>query len=126
MTTHELDLALQTADKIWLVTADKKIKIGIPEDLILDGSFDDVFQFKGFDLKTGKVEHEAYRKKSIQLIGEGYPFLWTKNALERSGYAIDDKGKMVISINAENKTRWKFNNDQFESLADLLSALSLK
>ena len=126
VTTHELDLALQTADKIWLVTADKKIKIGIPEDLILDGSFDDVFQFKGFDLKTGKVEHEAYRKKSIQLIGEGYPFLWTKNALERSGYAIDDKGKMVISINAENKTRWKFNNDQFESLADLLSALSLK
>ncbi len=127
VTTHELDLALQTSDQIWLITADKKIKKGIPEDLVLDGSFDEVFQFKGFDLKTGKVEHESHRNKSIQLIGEGYPFLWTKNALERSGYAVEeDKGKMVISIHVKNKISWKFNDDQFESLADLLTALSLK
>ncbi len=28
--THELDLALQTADEIWLATTNKKIKTGIP------------------------------------------------------------------------------------------------
>jgi iron complex transport system ATP-binding protein len=77
VTTHELDLALQTADLIWLATGDKKIKTGIPEDLVLEGAFDEVFQFKGFDLKTGKIEHEAHRKKEIQLLGTGYSFLWT-------------------------------------------------
>lgn len=47
VSTHELDLALQAADLIWLGTFDKTIISGIPEDLVLNGSFDQVFQFKG-------------------------------------------------------------------------------
>jgi iron complex transport system ATP-binding protein len=124
VTTHELDLALQTADLIWLATGSKQIKTGIPEDLVLDGSFDEVFQFKGFDLKTGKVEHEAHRKKTVQLVGEGYPLLWTKNALERSGYAVEEIAERQITISQEKKLKWKFDHVDFESLANLLSALS--
>jgi iron complex transport system ATP-binding protein len=124
VTTHELDLALQTADLIWLATANKKIKTGIPEDLVLDGAFDEVFQFKGFDLKTGKIEHEAHRKKEVQLLGTGYSFLWTKNALERSGYGVVEKAKIQITVFGESKTLWKLNGSQFESLATLLAAIS--
>lgn len=124
VTTHELDLALQTADLIWLATGDKKIKTGIPEDLVLEGAFDEVFQFKGFDLKTGKVEHEAHRKKEVQLLGTGYSFLWTKNALERSGYRVVEKAEIQITVFGESKTLWKLNGSQFETLATLLTALS--
>jgi iron complex transport system ATP-binding protein len=124
VTTHELDLALQTADLIWLATANKKIKTGIPEDLVLDGAFDEVFQFKGFDLKTGKIEHEAHRKKEVQLLGTGYSFLWTKNALERSGYRVVEKAEIQITVFGESKTLWKLNGSQFESLATLLAAIS--
>jgi iron complex transport system ATP-binding protein len=126
VTTHELDLALQTADLIWLATGDKKIKTGIPEDLVLEGAFDEVFQFKGFDLKTGKVEHEAHRKKEIQLLGTGYSFLWTKNALERSGYRVVEKAEIQITVFGESKTLWKLNGSQFESLATLLAAISIE
>jgi len=124
VTTHELDLALQTADLIWLATANKKIKTGIPEDLVLDGAFDEVFQFKGFDLKTGKIEHEAHRKKEVQLLGTGYSFLWTKNALERSGYRVVEKAETQITVFGESKTLWELNGSQFESLATLLAAIS--
>jgi iron complex transport system ATP-binding protein len=124
--THELDLALQTADLIWLAAGDKKIKTGIPEDLVLDGAFDDVFRFKGFDLKTGKVEHEAHRKKEVQLLGTGYSFLWTKNALERSGYRVVEKAEIQITVFGESKTLWKLNGSQFESLATLLAAISIE
>lgn len=124
VTTHELDLALQTADLIWLATANKKIKKGIPEDLVLDGAFDEVFQFKGFDLKTGKIEHEAHRKKEVQLLGTGYSFLWTKNALERSGYGVVEKAEIQIAVFGESKTLWELNGSQFESLATLLAAIS--
>ena len=34
VSTHELDLAIQTADMIWLAGPDKNITTGIPEDLI--------------------------------------------------------------------------------------------
>ncbi len=122
--THELDLALQTADLIWLATGDKKIKTGIPEDLVLEGAFDEVFQFKGFDLKTGKVDHEAHRKKEVQLLGTNYSFLWTKNALERSGYDVVEEAEIQIKVFGGSKIVWKVNESQFESLATLLAALS--
>ena len=122
--THELDLALQTADLIWLATGDNKIKTGIPEDLVLEGSFDEVFQFKGFDLKTGKVDHEAHRKKEVQLLGTNYSFLWTKNALERSGYDVVEEAEIQIKVFGGSKIVWKVNESQFESLATLLAALS--
>ncbi len=124
--THELDLALQTADLIWLATNDKKIKIGMPEDLVLDGSFDEVFQFKGFDLKTGKVQHEAHRGVTVQLMGEGHELLWTKNAFERCGYDVIEKSDRVIYIHRGEKTTWQLGGNSFESLSMLLSFLALR
>jgi iron complex transport system ATP-binding protein len=121
--THELDLALQMADEIWLAMPDKKIKSGIPEDLVLDGSFDEVFQFKGFDLKTGKVKHTPYRERKINLIGEGPEFLWTKNALEREGFLITANGVDVVLLNEGNSLRWKTMGQSYSTLNDLLDVL---
>lgn len=106
--THELDLALQTADLIWLTGKNRNILTGLPEDMVLNGSFDEIFQFKGFDLKTGKVTHHAYRGITVQLLGEGPAYLWTKNALERNGFSIShDKQQIQISVKQDRqKIRW--------------------
>jgi iron complex transport system ATP-binding protein len=126
VSTHELDLALQIADHVWLATRDKSILRGAPEDLVLDGSFDEIFQFKGFDLRTGKVVHEVSEPMSIDLTGEGHGLLWTKNALERSGFqvkVVDRNSKPesafhVVIEAEETKPRWilKTINQQFVSL----------
>ncbi len=127
VSTHELDLALQTADLIWLATAQRSIRMGIPEDLVLDGTFDEVFQFKGFDLKTGKVKHEPYRKVGVQLKGEGHPYLWTKNALERNGYEINTYAEKIIEINDAPKFCWSLmvghSNVKLHSISELLKNL---
>jgi len=39
LSTHELDLALQTADRLALLTAAGALHLGTPEDLVLDGTF---------------------------------------------------------------------------------------
>jgi len=122
--THELDLALQTADSIWLATPDQKIIEGLPEDLVLDGTFDQIFRFKGFDLKTGKMVHEAYRTTSIHLTGKGYNYLWTKNALERSGYTIAETAQRTITVTEENgKPVWMLENVNFKTIKELLKGL---
>lgn len=123
--THELDLALQTADLIWLAGKDKKLIMGIPEDLVLNGSFDEIFQFKGFDLKTGKVAHEAWRNKSVKLVGEGYEYLWTKNALERNGYTTES-GDLLIKVTNENGMNWRIENSNFNSLKNVLLFLEIR
>lgn len=108
--THDLDLALQTADQIWLTGKNKNIITGIPEDLVLSGVFDDIFEFKGFDLKTGKVIHTPHQPFSIKLSGLGHSFLWTKNALERNGYKIEQDGVIEISIIDAGKLQWTISH----------------
>ncbi|MEX1240787.1 MAG: ABC transporter ATP-binding protein [Cyclobacteriaceae bacterium] len=119
LATHELDLALQTADVIWLTGKNQNILAGLPEDLVLNGSFDDIFQFKGFDLKTGKVLHTPFRETMIKLTGAGAPYLWTKNALERNGFGVTSEEQSISITLAENsgELAWvvKKNNDITEA-----------
>lgn len=131
ISTHELDLALQTADRIWLASKDKTIRTGIPEDLVLDGSLDEVFQFKGFDLKTGKVKQVVYRKLKVNLTGQGPEYLWTRNALERNGYELCSSNyqcdiKILIS---NNKVVWELCHSKtpkpVNSINELLQLLRL-
>lgn len=122
--THELDLALQTADLIWLAGKNKKLITGIPEDLVLNGSFDEIFQFKGFDLKTGKVSHEAWRNKSVNLVGNGYEYLWTKNALERNGFALSDTNEVIVEAALQqSKFSWKVNEQHCGSIHEVIQKI---
>jgi iron complex transport system ATP-binding protein len=129
VSTHELDLALQMADWIWLSGRHQNILTGIPEDLVLEGAFDSIFQFKGFDLKTGKVQHEPFQGKSICLKGNGPEYLWTKNALERNGFDVSDDVKEIVIIleKTPGGLQWTLrklkHSAAFRSIAELLKHL---
>lgn len=114
VSTHELDLALQLADVLWLVQ-DKKIVSGIPEQLVLNGILDNAFPSKGFNLKTGEMKYDHTQNISINLTGEGYRYLWTKNMLERLGYKISN-GTGHLNIVVTNE-KWLVNEMVFSSLA---------
>ncbi|MGK7392102.1 MAG: ABC transporter ATP-binding protein [Candidatus Cyclobacteriaceae bacterium M2_1C_046] len=122
MATHELDLALQMADKLLLLNREGNLSEGIPEDLVLNGQLDDVFAFKGYDLKTGKVEHPTSGKK-IGLKGDGYIYLWTRNALEREGFIVDNSSESFITISNDGKIVWHYEGNSFFSLEGLLKEL---
>jgi iron complex transport system ATP-binding protein len=123
--THELDLALQTADEIWLAGHQQNILTGIPEDLVLSEAFDDIFKFKGFDLKTGKVKHTPWRNVGVQLTGGGPEYLWTKNALERNGYYLQADAALRVEIKTSPQTAWLVNGQPCYSVQELLHRLSL-
>jgi iron complex transport system ATP-binding protein len=128
--THELDLALQMADILWLATPDKQIEVGTPEDLVLNETLDKIFRLKGFDLKTGKVNHAPFRKREINLIGTGYEFLWTKNALDREGYSIEKNANIDVEIiHGREKLRWLVTAPTYTksvfSIKDLLAQLTI-
>lgn len=93
LSTHDLELALQIADKLWLMDKQKGVKIGAPEDLSLDGSLANFFARKGivFDQETGlfRVENETTRKIGLQ--GEGIRYTMVYKALKRIGIQADAK-----------------------------------
>jgi iron complex transport system ATP-binding protein len=128
--THELDLALQMADVLWLATPKKQIEVGTPEDLVLTGILDEIFRLKGFDLKTGKVSHEPYRNTEINLRGKDYEFLWTKNALDREGYSIEKNASIGVEIIHDGeKLGWLITTRTYSksvfSIKELLAHLTI-
>ncbi|PKQ61811.1 hypothetical protein BZG02_14385 [Labilibaculum filiforme] len=90
LSTHELDLALQAADIIWLMARSEPIKIGAPEDLVLNGSIEETFRNKSFnfDRKTGNFIMNYQKKQSIQVLGNDVMGFWTQRALSREGYQV--------------------------------------
>ncbi len=117
LSTHELDLAMQTADRIWLVDQSKesdnkksgnKIICAAPEDLVLNGSFERVFEGKGisFDKNTGRFILNNEYRETVNLTGEGLYFYWTLRALERAGFRVDNFIPAEIKIKVE-KQNWK-------------------
>ncbi|MDR0368454.1 MAG: ABC transporter ATP-binding protein [Bacteroidales bacterium] len=90
LSTHELDLAIQMADNIWLMHPNG-IEIGIPEDLMLSGKFQTIFGNDSFyfDQKDGHFSIKPLMGNlQIQLSGEEIPLLWTKHALNRFGIEV--------------------------------------
>ncbi len=111
LSTHELDLALQAADVIWLMMPDQSLVTGVPEDLVINGTFATAFQKEGlkFDGQSGTFKfHEWDGKKTVTLEGGQTTRTWTARALEREGYAVAPGGDLHIMIH-ENKThtRWQ-------------------
>ena len=88
LSTHELDLALQAADRIWLLPAEGALRTGTPEDLVLSGSFAAAFAREGlaFDAATGTFALHAPTGPAVQLVGDGAAAFWTRRALEREGF----------------------------------------
>jgi len=55
LSTHDLELALQVADKLWLMDKNEGIIVGTPEELRLNGVIENFFSCEGveFDRETG-------------------------------------------------------------------------
>lgn len=87
MSTHDLELALQIADKIWLMDKHKGIAIGTPEDLALEGHLSSFFAREGiaFDEDSGLFRIENHYANSIRLVGHGQKYAMVRKALQRNG-----------------------------------------
>jgi len=102
LSTHDLELALQIADKIWLMERTKRLVSGTPEDLSLNGNLSHFFQRKGisFDEKTGLFGVNNTIVGNIRLIGEGERLNMVRKALLRNGISTEETGdsKCVINV----------------------------
>lgn len=87
LSTHDLELALQIADKIWLMDKASGVTVGTPEDLSVNGSLSNFFSRKGivFDMETGLFRIDNEFSREIRLTGHGNKYAMVRKALQRNG-----------------------------------------
>jgi iron complex transport system ATP-binding protein len=132
LSTHDLDLALRTADSLWLLASGGEFSAGTPETLVLNGAFDHVFHSDGldFDQRTGQFRLHRPHAGRIGLRADGMEGVWTHRALERMGFDVvgadpPDTPSLHVAVDGG---LWRLTRlrsvDTYPSLDALLAELS--
>lgn len=137
LSTHDLDLALRTADTLWLLAAGR-VHVGAPEDLVLEGAFEAAFHEEGvlFDRASGAFSLQQGEGSAVIVRGHGVPYLWTQRALKRAGFRLMTTERanghayalpqVSVSGEADNPVWhlcWNGRETTHHTIRDLLAAL---
>lgn len=132
LSTHDLDLALRCADRLWLLSPKGFLVEGIPEDLVLSDAFAKTFADAGvhFDKGSGAFLLSESDRGVLALSGNGVLGMWTYRALERSGYRVVGEGdaeRCVESFDRDGRPCWRIRGKDVlhHSLESLLEDLAL-
>ncbi|TRX70310.1 ABC transporter ATP-binding protein [Carboxylicivirga sp. M1479] len=134
LSTHDLELALQLADKIWLLAQGRQLECGIPEDLVLSNSFKSFFEKEGvlFDNESGSFRVQKDQLKTIQVIGEGVEYQWLCHALNRIGFQTTLVEGDYPSIKTVENANEAFvlngvdgHDKQFKTIEELLCEINI-
>ncbi|MFN3997937.1 ABC transporter ATP-binding protein [Algoriphagus sp.] len=118
--THDLDIAIETADRFWLLNCGTPLISGKPEDLIISGKINQLLHGEKyrFSLERGKLEFEI-RDSKFDISGPKELVFWVRKALVKAGIAekndpiFIEKDPFLLSIG-----EMKF--DSIDKLTDFL------
>jgi iron complex transport system ATP-binding protein len=124
LSTHDLELAVRSADLVWLVEH-SRIRVGAPEDLVLDGSLGAAFRGDGvvFDPLRGPFTPAQLATGTVAVRGDtGAATHWTRRALEREGLALTD-GLADLVVHVEPGPMWRVSDSHRERVHASIASL---
>lgn len=125
LSTHDLELALQIADKLWLMSPTEGFRIGIPEDLALDGTLERFFHCKGiaFDRDSGLFRLKFALHDRVRLIGEGERYALMRKALQRCGVEAHRDVESPLCIEAAPESFRLYRRGALQASSDTIEPL---
>jgi iron complex transport system ATP-binding protein len=122
--THDLEVALETADKLWLMDTAQPLLTGSPEDLMISGGIQRLLPGEKWrvDATSGKIiRHTA--PIPCQIEGPESLVSWVKNALRKNpGLPLPDT---ICLFEAPFTIKITFlqNDYQFSSISEMIGFL---
>jgi iron complex transport system ATP-binding protein len=127
--THDINIALKFSDKLWIIY-EKNIIENSPEDIILSGLLNNIFENKNiiFDTKSldYKIEQTLNKPINVKFNTDNSDIkILIENALKRNGFYIDLKNeKTFLEVQYQNKKlEFQFNRNKYFNFYELISAL---
>ena len=127
LSTHDLDLALRFADRLWLMTPTGQLIQGAPEALALNGQFAEVFANDklDWDAAAGSFRTHPVACLKVKLTGEDLERIWTQRALQRLGFGIaseHDSASFAITVRSGHwSVEHAAKREAFDDIEDLIT-----
>jgi iron complex transport system ATP-binding protein len=112
--THDLHMAISQSDKIWLIL-DNKLLEAAPEDLMIDGAFDHLFDSSPvhFNSEDGTFSFIGETRGRIYVEGKGIKKHWTEKAINRAGFSVSDvKTSPYIKVPGNENGKWILSSNK--------------
>lgn len=128
VSTHEVELALQVADRIWLLDRGGVLHSGTPEEVVASGLLGRVFDSDDlvFDPVAGLFTLVGEDTGTARVAQESAPEL--DRLLKRLGWRRDDEGPAAIEVSSSGSASWQVRragaSQPIDGLASLAAALS--
>jgi len=131
---HDLNLALQVADKLWLFS-NNEILEGAPEDLCINNAVGEIFNNAKleFDKINGEFIMRKNYCKNVSVSGKGNVSDWTKKALNRLGFSTFETlySDFLVEVTEKGSNylwliRDKENETEYHSIYDMTCHIKLK
>lgn len=119
--THDLEIAIETADELWIMQCGEPLLVGPPEDLIINGDINQLIpgQQLTFDPNLGKIRPTAMHQYP-NIDGPPHIAQWLKLALEKNHIPLSDDIKINIST---SPTLFKVYGSHTEKEMDSIHAV---
>lgn len=104
VSTHDLELALRVADLIWLVTPDREMATGAPEDLMASGAIARAFEGRQvrFDAQARAFRWSTGDRGVAAVEGIGVRADLARAVLEREGYAVVENAPRALTVHVDD------------------------
>lgn len=105
LSTHDLEHALQIADKVWLLDKDKGLATGMPEDLCEEGKIEEYFSCEGLKFDSAACSFNIVYDTAREVVVEGnhdslkYKLLCkalVRNGIKPLDTSENDKVKIIL------------------------------
>ncbi len=132
LSTHDLDLAMRHADRLWLLAPGGTLRTGPPEALVLSGAFDEVFGDRGpkFDRRSGTFTVDRVAGPRVAIEGDGLEAVWVGRALARLGFECtteDPRAATIVIGGSHDGSRYRLEHRtgdrDLSSLSELIEVL---
>lgn len=125
LSTHDLDLAIQGADRLWIVSDEGKLIQGYPEDLLFSGKISEIYGGDSqFDWMNGGLKLLEEGEIPVRLDMSVEEKIWVRRALARHGLRASND-PTVTAIVKKVADGWALENQEHtitsSSLGELLN-----
>ncbi|MFN4040198.1 MAG: ABC transporter ATP-binding protein [Brevundimonas sp.] len=126
LSSHDLELSLNAADRVWLLPGGGRFIDGAPEDVALSGAIGEAFDQANlaFSLLNGRFETRGGHRGTVFIEANGPSAVWLGRAVERLGFSVGGAEADAEAIVRQTSRGYEFKGETFSTVWSLSKALN--